>query len=64
MTWIIYKVNRIPTHCGVEYELARGHVIKVCDSVAQTDVYTRIKSELVSDNKYMKPQLEVPKNTE
>ncbi len=33
MTWIIKKVNRIPTHCGVAYEsvclLARGHVIGV-----------------------------------
>ncbi len=31
MTWIINKVNRIPTHCGVAYEsvrsLARGHLI-------------------------------------
>ncbi len=34
VTWIIKKVNRIPTHCGVAYEsvrlLARGHVIRVC----------------------------------
>ncbi len=34
MTWIIKKVNRIPTHCGVAYEsvhsLARGHMIHVC----------------------------------
>ncbi len=33
MTWIIKKVNRIPTHCGVAYEsvclLVRGHVIRV-----------------------------------
>ncbi len=33
VTWIIKKVNRIPTHCGVAYEsvrsLARGHMIKV-----------------------------------
>ncbi len=34
MTWIIKKVNRIPTHCGVAYESvhshSRGHVIRVC----------------------------------
>ncbi len=34
MTWIIKKVNRIPTHCGVAYEsvrsLARDHMIRVC----------------------------------
>ncbi len=34
VTWIIKKVNRIPTHCGVAYEsvcsLARGHMIRVC----------------------------------
>ncbi len=39
MTWIITKVNRIPTHCGVAYErvcsLARGHVIRVCSRNAQ-----------------------------
>ncbi len=33
MTWIIKKVSRIPTHCGVACEsicsLARGHVIRV-----------------------------------
>ncbi len=33
VTWIIKKVNRIPTHCGVANEsvhsLARGHVIRV-----------------------------------
>ncbi len=31
VTWIIQKVNRIPTHCGVAYDsvrsLARGHMI-------------------------------------
>ncbi len=34
MTWIIKKVTRIATHCGVAYEsvhlLARGHVIRAC----------------------------------
>ncbi len=34
LTWIIWKVNRMPTHCGVAYErvcsLAGGHVIRVC----------------------------------
>ncbi len=33
IAWIIKKVNRIPTHCGVAYEsvrsLARGHMIRV-----------------------------------
>ncbi len=33
VTWIIKKVNRIPTRCGVAYQsvhsLARGHVIRV-----------------------------------
>ncbi len=33
MTWIIWKVNRIPMHCGAAYEsvlsLARSHVIRV-----------------------------------
>ncbi len=33
VTWIIKKVNRIPSHCDVIYEsvhsLARGHVIRV-----------------------------------
>ncbi len=33
VTWIIQKVNRILTHCGVAYEsvrsLSRGHVIRV-----------------------------------
>ncbi len=33
MTWIIQKVNGVPTHCGVAYEsvhlLAKGHVISV-----------------------------------
>ncbi len=33
VTWIIQKVNRIPTHCDVTYEsvhsLAIGHVIRV-----------------------------------
>ncbi len=33
VTWIIWKVNRIPMHCGVVYEsvhlLARGHVIRM-----------------------------------
>ncbi len=39
MTWIILKVNRIPTHCGVAYEcvhsFSRGHVIRVCVKSAQ-----------------------------
>ncbi len=34
MTWIIKKINKIPTHCDVVYEnvcsLARGHVIRMC----------------------------------
>ncbi len=38
MTWIIKKVNRIPTHCGVAYEsvrsLARGPVIRVCKTTS------------------------------
>ncbi len=33
VTWIIWKVNSIPTHCGLAYEsihsLARGHMIRV-----------------------------------
>ncbi len=33
VTWIIKKVNKIPTHCGVAYDsvrsLARDHVIRV-----------------------------------
>ncbi len=37
VTWIIKKVNRIPTHCGVAYEsvhsLARGHMIRVPQNI-------------------------------
>ncbi len=34
VTWVILKVNRIPSHCNVAYEsvcsFARGYVIRVC----------------------------------
>ncbi len=42
--WIIKKVNRIPTHCGVAYEsvhsLSRGHVIRVCGNFILSAFHT------------------------
>ncbi len=53
MTWIIQKVNRIPTHCGVAYEgfysLARSHVTLDLPTFTQRlQVYMKFSPHVVS----------------
>ncbi len=51
MSWIIKKVNRIPTHCGVAYEsvclLARGHVSWIIKKVNRVPTHCGVAYESV-----------------